>query len=79
MKKLFAMLRRCVHPFSVSQVLADFEQKLEQLRHVHAQRTAVASANSEVIEKLTVQNADHHAEAAKAIDLEGKIRSLLTN
>jgi hypothetical protein len=54
-----------------------FEQKLEQLRHVYSQRTAVASANTEVIQKLTIQNADHLAEAGKAADMEGKIRSLL--
>ena len=78
MKKLIAMLRRCVHPFSVSQVLANFEQKLEQLRHVHAQRTTVAAANVEVITRLSSQNSDHYAEAQKAIDVEAKLRALLT-
>lgn len=78
MKKLLSLLRRCVHPFSVSQVLADFEQKLTQLRHVYEQRVTIANANTDVIQKLTIQNVDHIAEAKKTAEVEEKIRSLLS-
>jgi lipoate synthase len=77
MKTIFKKLVGKPKPFTVAEVVSDFEQKVEQLNQVRDSRRNVVAANAETITQLTQQNVSHNVEAEKAENVAKKLKTLL--
>jgi hypothetical protein len=64
-------------PFTVSEILADFQAKIKQLTDVNAARQQVLESNKKAIENLLTENQKHAAEAQRAEAVAKKLADLV--
>lgn len=73
--KILSMFAK--RPVTVSSIVIDFKQKIDQLNALHQERQELIRTNKETVSQLLTANNNHESEAKLALTVADKLKTLV--